>query len=220
MTRWVIALVLGLVVIGAVYILRERATREQAEIGAAPDTAAVGEAGAPQSGTGSQEPVARVPGEAGALAPSIAVEPATSGDEEAAPALPPTGSVTVDNAWARASTPQGVTAVYMVLILVADEPDALTGARSSAAQSVEIHETRIEGNIMTMHRMESLDIDPDTPVAFEPRGLHFMVIGLKRPLKEGDSLPLELQFAHAGKLTLEVPVGEPTGTDALGHSME
>lgn len=207
MRRWAIALVLGVAVIGAVYILRERATREQPEIAGAPTSAPAETEAAHDPNALPQSSVAEAP------------DQATSSAETAEPLLSPlAGSITIDNDWVRESTPQGVSAVYMVVILVADESDRLVGARSSAAASVEIHETRIEDGIAKMRRLDGLDIEPDTPVVFEPGGLHFMVIGLNLPLKTGDSLPLVLQFAHAGKITLEVPVGEPAGADALGHS--
>jgi periplasmic copper chaperone A len=208
MRRWAIAFVLGLVVLGAIYIYRERVTREQPETATTP--APESEA-ASEPSTNPQSSTAEVPEKATASSETTTTESALA---------QPMGSITVDNDWARESTPQGVTAVYMVLILVADESDRLVGAQSSAADSVEIHETRIENGIAKMRHLDDLDIEPETPVVFEPGGLHLMVIGLKHPLKSGDSLPLVLQFAHAGKLTLEVPVGEPTGTDALGHSQD
>ncbi len=212
MRKWIIASLLGVAIISAIIFLR--ATREESNVPQAPQSAPAEAERASKPGPGEERARSSVSGEA--TAPSVTA-PATSGETETAEATEPTGSVTVDNAWARESTPLGVSAVYMVMILVADDADRLESARSSAADSVEIHETRVEGGVMTMHRMDSIDIEPDTPVVFEPGGLHLMVIGLKRPLKTGDSLPLVLEFAHAGKLTLEVPVGEPSGTDALGH---
>jgi copper(I)-binding protein len=212
MRKWIIASLLGVAIISAVYFLW--ATREKPSVLQAPPSAPAKTEGALKPSLGQESASSSVSGEA--TEPS-ATAPATSDETETAEATEPTGSVTIDNAWARESTPQGVTAVYMVMILVADDADRLKSARSSAAESVEIHETRIEGGVMTMHRIDQLDVEPDTPVVFEPGGLHLMVIGLKRPLKTGDSLPLVLEFAHAGKLTLEVPVGEPAGTDALGH---
>lgn len=207
MRRWTIAIVLGVAVIGAVYILRERATREQPEIASTSTPAPVETEAALEPNAIPQNSVAEAP------------DQETASAETAEPPLAqPAGSITIDNDWVRESTPLGVSAVYMVVILVADESDRLVGARSSAAASVEIHETRIENGIAKMRRLDGLDIEPDTPVVFEPGGLHLMVIGLNHQLKTGDSMPLVLQFAQAGKITLEVPVGEPAGADALGHS--
>jgi copper(I)-binding protein len=212
MRKWIIASVLGVAILSAVYFLW--ATREQTNVPPSPATAPAESVGVPKPAPGGEGAATTASGEAAAPSATTSATPAESEPEAAAE---PSGSVTVDNAWARESTPQGVSAVYMVMILVANDADRLKSVRSSAADSVEIHETRVEGGVATMHRVENLDIEPDTPVVFEPGGLHLMVIGLKRPLKSGDSLPLELNFAHAGKLTLEVPVGEPSGSDALGH---
>jgi hypothetical protein len=212
MRKWIIASLLGIAIISAVYVLR--ATREGSNVPEVPQSAPAEAERAAKPDLSEARADTSVSSET--AAPSAA-STSTPTETEIAEATESMGSVTIDNAWARESTPQGVTAIYMVVILVADDADRLESARSSAAQSVEIHETRIENNIMSMHRIDGIDIEPDTPVVFEPGGLHLMVIGLKRPARTGDSLPLELKFARAGKLTLEVPVGEPTGIDALGH---
>lgn len=212
MRKWIIASLLGVAIMSAVYFLW--ATRERPNMLQTYPEAPANAEGASTPSSSKETTRSGVPDEVTAPAAST---PASSEETEIAEASEPTGSVTIDNAWARESTPQGVSAVYMVMILVADDIDRFKRARSSAADAVEIHETRIEGGIASMHRIDSLDIEPDTPVVFEPGGLHLMLIGLKHSLKTGDSVPLVLEFARAGTLTLEVPVGEPAGSDALGH---
>lgn len=220
MRRWIIALALGLVVIGAVYLLREQLTREAEEAVPPAEPALERAATATKPGAEPQAPADTAPSEETAALPETEVLPAEEDAADTSEARTTAGSVTVNNAWARESTPLGTTAVYMFVIPDEKVSDRLIGARSTAAQSVEIHESRAEGNVMTMSRINGVDIEAGAPIEFEPGGLHLMVIGLKRPLKKGDTLPLELVFARAGTMKLNVPVGEPSETDPLGHGAE
>ena len=43
-------------------------------------------------------------------------------------------------------------------------------------------------------------------MAFEPGGLHVMLINLQRDLNEGETISLVLKFKNAGEMQLEVPV--------------
>jgi len=54
--------------------------------------------------------------------------------------------------------------------------------------------------------MRSVDVTPGARVAFSPGGLHIMVVGLKQPLKEGQTFPLTLTFEKAGKIDVMVPI--------------
>ena len=40
-------------------------------------------------------------------------------------------------------------------------------------------------------------------------GYHMMLVGLKKPLKEGDTFPMTLQFERAGKVDVKVYVQTP-----------
>jgi copper(I)-binding protein len=54
-------------------------------------------------------------------------------------------------------------------------------------------------------------------VSLKPGGYHIMLMGLSAPLKEGDSFPLSLTFAHAGSTTVTVKV---KGAGDTGMSMD
>ena len=53
----------------------------------------------------------------------------------------------------------------------------------------------------------------------KPGGLHIMFIGLKAPLKAGDSFPMKLKFEKAGEVTVEVKVEAP-GQDGMAKNMK
>lgn len=118
----------------------------------------------------------------------------------AGPAFADSSSVKVEQAWARA-TPGAVKtgAIYLTITNTGTTPDTLEGAASTpAAEHADLHEMKMENGVMEMRPVPSLTIDPGKSVVLAPGGYHLMLTGLKAPLKEGETVPLTLTFAHAG----------------------
>ncbi|MCS6962917.1 copper chaperone PCu(A)C [Thermoflexus sp.] len=99
-------------------------------------------------------------------------------------------------------------AVYFVAINDGDQPDVLIGAASDVAEKVEIHETKMEGDVAKMQPVPRVEIPARGRVEFRPRGLHIMLIGLKRDLKVGDTFNLTLRFEKSGEIPISVTVKE------------
>jgi copper(I)-binding protein len=133
--------------------------------------------------------------------------------------------VQVHDAWARVSvTGQQSTGAFMRL--QAAEPLRLVGGSSPVAGEVEIHEMKLEGDVMRMRPVRELELPAGKPVELRPGGLHMMLQDLKAPLVAGSRVPLTLVFRDARgaehKLDLQVPVsmrapapagGARSGTD-------
>ena len=99
--------------------------------------------------------------------------------------------VTVKEAWVRATAPQQkVASAYLQLTSAADA--RLVEARSSVAGAVEMHESRTENGMMKMRPIASVALPAGKTVEFKPGGYHFMLMDLKGPIKEGQSVPLTL----------------------------
>jgi copper(I)-binding protein len=115
--------------------------------------------------------------------------------------------VTVEGAWARA-TVQGQDSSGAYMSLTTREPLTLLGAQTPAAGIVEIHEMRMQGDVMKMRAAETLPLVPGKPLRLAPGGYHFMLMDLKAPFKAGTQLPLTLRFrdAKGGTRTLAVNV--------------
>jgi copper(I)-binding protein len=128
------------------------------------------------------------------------------------------GAIKIGHIWARA-TPAGVTtaAVYVPLLNTGMDDDHLVGASSPAAKKIQIHSMSMDGDIMKMRSVESVDLPPGKPVALRPNGTHFMLIGLNQPLKQGDKVPVTLQFEKAGAITVDVMI-EGAGAMSGQHS--
>ena len=104
----------------------------------------------------------------------------------------------------------GTGAVYMMLVNEGREAERLIRAHTELAEVAEIHETRMEGEVMKMQLLpDGLEIPAGGEVELKPGGYHIMLIGLKRDLNEGDRFTLVLEFEKSGRLTVEVPVRQP-----------
>ncbi len=133
------------------------------------------------------------------------------------------GDLVITQAWARA-TPGGakVGGGYLTIENKGSAPDRLTGGSADIAGKVEVHEMATENGVMKMRQLEKgLTIDPGKTVKLAPGGYHLMMLDLKGPLKQGEKVPVTLDFEKAGKVnvTLDVQgVGAqaPAGSDHMG----
>lgn len=117
------------------------------------------------------------------------------------------GPLVVEQPWARPSVGAGRTgAAYLTLHNRGERADRLVGASSPVAQAVELHSHTMEGDVMRMRAVPAVEVAPGEPVVFGPGGLHVMLIGLTRPLAEGERFPLTLRFEHGGTVAIDVPV--------------
>jgi len=100
-----------------------------------------------------------------------------------------------------------------------DAPDALVGATSPIADHVELHEMKMDGDVMRMRAVSAISIAPGGSVKMAPGGgYHLMLIGIKQPFVVGRDVPMTLQFEKAGKIDVMLHVQE-RGADAAGHDM-
>jgi periplasmic copper chaperone A len=109
--------------------------------------------------------------------------------------------------FARATPPGAKTAgAFMTIENQGDNADLLVSASSPLAGAVEIHEMRMDGEMMRMREIRDLEIKPGATVALRPGGRHLMLLDLKQPLKQGDVVPLTLRFEKAGSVEIRVSV--------------
>jgi hypothetical protein len=107
--------------------------------------------------------------------------------------------VSVSAAWARATVPgQSGTGAFMTI--TARDGGRLIGAASPVAGVVELHEMTMENNVMRMRAIGGLDLPAGRAVQLKPGGHHVMLLDLKRALKPGEKVRIELR--------LETPEGK------------
>ncbi|MBK9160911.1 MAG: copper chaperone PCu(A)C [Nitrosomonadales bacterium] len=118
------------------------------------------------------------------------------------------GDISVEDAWVRATVP-GQDAAMADMRITSKQSASLVGASSSVAKIVEIHSMSHENGMMKMREVKSVELPAGRRVGLGESGYHLMLIGLKAPLKAGDSVPLTLRI-RVGKsepVELEVQAG-------------
>jgi copper(I)-binding protein len=125
-----------------------------------------------------------------------------------AAALPAWGAaLAVTDAWSR-STPPGVTVgvAYFTLKNDSGKSDRLLKISSPVAARVQIHRTEVLDGIARMREVAVLHVEAGQELRFEPNGMHLMLMGLRKPLVEGQAFELTLVFEVAGARTVKVAV--------------
>ena len=136
----------------------------------------------------------------------------------ASAALAQTNQLEVTNAWAGATPGKAENGAAYVTIQ-SPTADRLVSASTPAAKKAELHTMSMQGMVMKMRPLAGLDIPAGQPVALKPGGEHIMLLGLKQPLREGQSFPLTLDFAKAGQRTVTVSV-EKAGATGPGPAAQ
>ena len=134
------------------------------------------------------------------------------------------GDLVISQAWSRA-TPNGakIAGGYLTIENKGTAPDRLIGESGDVAGKIEVHEMAMSNGVMQMRPLDKgLVIEPGKTVRLAPGGYHLMMFDLKSPLKQGDKVPVTLEFEKAGKVKLSLDVEgvgaqAPGGADTGGH---
>ena len=119
-------------------------------------------------------------------------------------------NVVVKDAWVRA-TVQGQKATGAFMSLSSPGGSHLKSVSTPVAGVAQVHEMRMEGDIMKMQALENgLDLPAGKTVELKPGSYHIMLMDLKMPLPKDSSIPLTLVFVDArgveSKTELKLPV--------------
>jgi len=126
-----------------------------------------------------------------------------------------TAPVAVDGAWARASV-QGQKASGAFMRLTAPQATRLVRVETPVAGVAEVHEMKMEGDVMRMRALPGLDLPAGQAVELKPGGYHVMLMDLKAPLAKGASVPLTLVFQDTKGIESQQQVQLPVDTKAPG----
>ncbi len=113
----------------------------------------------------------------------------------------------VTKPWARASILQSRPGVaYLIIHNKTSSSDRLIGVTSPLAREINIHISSETNGVMRMRSVPQLEIAAGQVVTMQPGGMHLMLTGLRQPLRQGEQLPIVLEFETAGQLHVNVPV--------------
>lgn len=114
----------------------------------------------------------------------------------------------ITDAWARVTLGNiANSAAYFSIENGGKSDDRLIDARGDISKKIELHTHIRDGDVMRMRRLDTgVAVPAGKSVAFAPGGHHVMLIGVKSPLKEGNTIALTLVFEKAGTIVVNVPV--------------
>jgi copper(I)-binding protein len=129
------------------------------------------------------------------------------------------GDLVITQPWSRA-TPGGakIAGGFLTIENKGAAPDRLISGAGDIAGKVEIHEMAMNNGVMTMRPLDKgLVIEPGKTVKLAPGGYHLMLMDLKQPFKQGDKVPVTLEFEKAGKVALSFDVQGVGAQAPAGH---
>ena len=116
-------------------------------------------------------------------------------------------SIVVQGAFARASiglAKNGV--IFMSIHNHSDKTDQLLAIQTDIANNTSLHSHLNDNGIMKMRRVAQISIPGNSNIELKPGGFHIMLMGLKKPLTEGNQFNLTLIFKNTGKLTVPIKI--------------
>lgn len=154
---------------------------------------------------------------AAALALSLsACGPASDAD---APVETATSRIAVEQGWSRETAPgQDTGGAFLTIVNSGGAGDRLLGGTTPAADDVQIHTVDMADGVMRMRQLTGgLEIPAGETVTLAPGGHHIMLMSLQRPLAQGETVPLTLEFEIAGRVDVDLAV-QPIGSAGLGEA--
>lgn len=117
------------------------------------------------------------------------------------------GDLSVRHPWTRATPPGAKVGVgYLEIRNAGKDPDRLIGASTPAAERVELHVLKREGEVVKMREAKELTVPARARLVLRPSSSHLMIVGLRKPFVKGERIPLTLLFERAGELQVELEV--------------
>lgn len=123
------------------------------------------------------------------------------------------GDLDISGGYVRAMLPgQPVGGGYITIHNTGKTEDKLTSVTSTAAGKVELHEMKMEGEIMKMREIkDGIAIPAGATVMLAPNTMHMMFKQVKTPFKKGGTVPVMLMFEKAGMVDINLPVVSAKG---------
>ena len=127
-------------------------------------------------------------------------------------------NVSVQDPYVRLAPPNApATGAFMVIKNNGDKDVKVLKADNPASKVTELHTHINDGGVMKMRPVPAIDIKAKGEAVLKPGSLHVMLIDLKAPMKEGDSVPITLTFDDGSSKTVEAKVVRPMPAPPMEH---
>ena len=125
--------------------------------------------------------------------------------------------IEVKDAWTKASLGQVRNGAAFFKVENHGDADRIVGVRSDLADKTELHTHIMKDNVMKMREVEGgVEVPMHGNVMFKPGSYHVMLIGLKKPLEEGEMINVTLEFEKAGDVPVMIHVLDPKSKGPAG----
>lgn len=118
--------------------------------------------------------------------------------------------VVVQEPYVRLAPPNApATGAFMVIRNIGAKDLKVIKADNPLSKITELHTHLNDGGVMKMRPVSAIEIKAKGEAVLKPGGLHVMMIDLKGPMKEGDSVPITLSFDDGSSKVVEAKVVRP-----------
>ncbi len=121
------------------------------------------------------------------------------------------GAITIEHPWMRPSPMKATTAAgFLIITNIGAEDDRLIKATSTITANVQIHDMKMEGDVMKMVELtEGIVIPAGQSVVLKPRSLHVMFQDVEAMPEPGTEVRGTLVFEKAGSVDVTYEVAGP-----------
>jgi copper(I)-binding protein len=125
----------------------------------------------------------------------------------------------LSNGRTRAMLPgQKVGGGYVTIKNTSDKAETLISASTSRASRMEVHEMAMDDGVMKMRKLENgITIPAGGSISLAPGGNHMMFFGVEKPFAEGDMIPVEFKFEHAGTVKVDLKTTSASASKDKKH---
>ena len=124
-------------------------------------------------------------------------------------------NVSVQDPYVRLAPPSApATGAFMVIRNAGDKDVRVVKADNPVSKATELHTYVNEGGVMKMRPIPAIEIKAKGEAVLKPGGLHVMMIDLKVPMKEGDTVPITLTFDDGSSKQVDARVVRPSPAPA------
>lgn len=130
------------------------------------------------------------------------------------------GALEIAHPWSQELPPNAPNvAAYFIIHNSGNAADRLLGVDSPIAGEAQLHEHVMQGDLMKMQHVPSVEIPAGGNVTFAPMAYHVMLLNLKSRdlLSDGKRFPMTLHFEKAGDVTVEVAVQKQAPEETQAH---
>ena len=131
------------------------------------------------------------------------------------------GTLEIAHPWSQELPPNAPTvAAYFVIHNAGNAADRLVSVDTPIADKAEMHEHVMQGDLMKMQPVTSVDVPAGATVTFAPMAYHVMLVGIKdrSVLKDGQGFPMTLHFEKAGAVPVDVKVQKQPPVTKTDHA--